>query len=309
MTTTEATITGRIFEIQRFSVHDGPGIRTTVFLKGCPLRCLWCHNPEGTHPGESLAFSSSRCIGCGACFRACPRGAHRIENERHVIDRDRCVVCGSCADECHAGALERVGRDSPIAEILDEVKRDRVFYETSGGGLTISGGEPLFQIDFTEALLRAAKMENLHCCIETCGHAEWTAFERLLGWVDLFLFDVKETDPIRHRQYTGVDNGRILANLRKLHERGAVIRLRCPIVPGYNDRPDHFESIARIALSLPRLDGVELMAYHPLGESKIERFGLDTMQRAEASIPDATEVTRWAELLRSQGVIVLNETN
>jgi len=301
-------ITGRIFDVQRFSIHDGPGIRTTVFLKGCPLRCIWCHNPEGMSPGSLLSFLPDRCIGCGYCMRACRNGAHRMDPQKgHVIDRDRCVVCGLCAEECYSGALELVGRDATVQEVLDEVLRDRAFYETSGGGMTLSGGEPLMQIDFSAVLLAAARDEGLHCAVETCGHVDFARFERVLSCVDLFLYDVKETDEQRHVDYTGVSNERILRNLKDLHDRGAAILIRLPIIPGLNDREEHFRAIADLARTMPNLEGVEIMPYHRLGVGKRERFGLGPDRLTDVAAPDQETVAGYVSFLRDLGVKVRNE--
>lgn len=295
-------MTGRIFEIQRYCIHDGPGIRTTVFLKGCPLNCLWCHNPEGIAPGRALSFMPARCIGCGYCFRVCEQRAHAVADKAHTLDRGRCRVCGACAQECYAGALEVVGRDVTVEDALAEVLKDKPFYETSGGGMTLSGGEPLMQIDFTEALLRATRGAGLNTCVETCGFADWGRFERVRGWVDLFLYDLKETDAARHEEFTGVPLAPILSNLRALHASGAAVQLRLPIVPGCNDREEHLRAVAALVRELPRLRGVEIMPYHRLGESKLERMGLTDRERANATPPPPAEVERWVALLKSEGV-------
>jgi len=303
--------TGRIFDIQRFSIHDGPGIRTTVFLKGCPLACFWCHNPEGIRRDSELSFLPEKCIGCGWCFRACPNAAHSMVSGKHVLDRDACVVCGRCAEACYSGALEVIGRSVTVEEVLAVVLRDRPFYETSGGGMTLSGGEPLMQGDFTAALLAAAKREGLHCAVETCGHAPWEPFDRILGDVDLFLYDIKETDPALHREYTGADNGLILENLRKLHETGATILLRLPITPGLNDREDHFRGVAELVASLPGRLGVEVMPYHRLGLSKLRRLGRPEVAEKrllEVETPDDETVAGWVARLRELGLTVVNET-
>jgi glycyl-radical enzyme activating protein len=264
---------GRVFDIQRFCVHDGPGIRTTVFLKGCPLKCRWCHNPEGISVAPVLSFMAARCIGCGACVRACPNGAHVIEGSEHKLLRGQCAACGRCAAECPTSALELVGREMTVDEVMKVVISDEAFYRTSGGGMTLSGGEPTLQMDFCIALCEAAKKSGIHCCIETCGFGERLDLKRLAGVVDLFLFDVKETDPARHMEYTGVSNETILRNLRTLHGLGAGIVLRLPLVPGLNDRPEHSAAVEQLAASLPGLRGVERIPYHPMGLSKLARFG------------------------------------
>ncbi|MFH1730778.1 MAG: glycyl-radical enzyme activating protein [Planctomycetota bacterium] len=303
------SVTGNIFDIQRFSIHDGPGIRTTVFMKGCPLRCIWCHNPESISSEPVLSFLPAKCIGCGYCFRVCPQKAHKMAGDVHVLDREACENCGLCTKECYAGALELVGREVTAGEALDEVLRDRPFYETSGGGMTLSGGEPTMQIEFAEAILKAAKDEGLHCCVETCGLCPYDSLERIRPAVDLFLYDYKETNDELHREFTGVSNKLIIENLRRLHDSGAVIVLRCPIISGTNDRDEHFEGIAALARELPNLDGIELMPYNPLGESKVERMGFDAARRARSTTPDGAAVAGWVARLKELGVTVVNQVN
>jgi glycyl-radical enzyme activating protein len=300
---TVSRVSGRIFAIQRFSIHDGPGIRTTVFMKGCPLRCLWCHNPEGIAPQSLLSFVRKKCIRCGYCLQACVQGAHSIVDDEHVLNREKCIVCGTCSRECYSGALEVVGREASVGEVMATVVLDHPFYETSGGGMTLSGGEPTFQIDFCEALLRAAKGKGLKTCVETCGFASFERFERLLPLVDLFLFDLKETNSDLHRQYTGVDNNIILDNLRRLHDSETHVLLRCPIVPGLNDRADHFDALAQIATGLHRLEGVEIMPYHILGADKRERLGLDP--GVFHHVPGKATVEEWSRRLAEAGVRVI----
>ncbi|MDO9542777.1 MAG: glycyl-radical enzyme activating protein [Kiritimatiellia bacterium] len=266
-------LSGIVFNIQKFSINDGPGIRTTVFLKGCPLHCIWCHNPESREKGIEISFIAERCIGCGYCFRVCPHQCHVMENDKHEFNRDLCARCGLCAKECHAQALEAVGKSMSVAEVMEEVVKDRPFYETSGGGMTLSGGEPLAQHEFSKALLRAAKKDKIHTAMETCGYAPFTAYAAILDDVDLFLYDYKETDPALHRKFTGVDNALILENLFKIDQRGGRIILRCPIIPGLNDRADHFAGMATTANKLKNIVEIQVLPYHPLGESKSARLG------------------------------------
>lgn len=297
-------VLGRIFNIQRFSIHDGPGIRTTVFMKGCPLKCIWCHNPEGISPSAAISFVAHLCIGCGHCFEICQHQAHKIKQNRHTLDREHCVACGACADSCHANALEWMGCDLTPQEVIDTVLRDLPFYDASGGGLTLSGGEPLSQFDFTEAVLRLAKSKNLNCCVETSGYAPFRLLERILPFVDLFLYDLKETDPRRHVEFTGVEINTILDNLHALHSHGASIRLRCPIIPEYNDRPDHFRAIANILQKLPGIECVEIMPYNRLGEGKLDRFGFGSNGRAQSEPPGKETIMNWVSTLKGYGVNV-----
>ena len=300
-------MTGRIFDIQRFSIHDGPGIRTTVFLKGCPLACKWCHNPEGIARGPHLSFLPDKCIGCGYCFRVCPRGAHAVVDGAHVLGRGRCEVCGRCAAECYAGAIELIGRDVSVQDVMKEVLADKPFYHTSGGGMTLSGGEPLSQIDFSVALLEHAKDQGLHNCIETSSQAPWSSFERVLGLVDLFLCDIKDIDARRHAELTGVSNEVILANLRRLHETGATMLLRVPLVGGCNDMDDNLAGIAALAAELDGIEGVEIMKYHRLGTSKHARLGtVDPMADNPATQGDG-RFEHWVRTLRGRGVKVNEE--
>lgn len=299
-------MTGSIFDIQRFCVHDGPGIRTTVFLKGCPMGCVWCHNPEGVRPGPHLSFSPEKCIGCGACFRLCPRGAHTDDKGRHVIDREKCAVCGSCTAECYAGALEIIGREATLDEVIAEVAADWPFYETSGGGMTLSGGEPLYQLDFAVVLLARARKQGIHCCVETCGHVPYEAFERVMPEVDLFLYDVKEMDDARHRAATGVSNELILSNLRRLHDAGARVRVRVPLVGGYNDTDDNLDAFIELVASLPRIEGVEVLPYHGLGLSKAQRMDIAVGVEPAAHAPGKETLARWTTRLAGAGINVID---
>ena len=293
---------GAIFNIQYFCVHDGPGIRTTVFLKGCPMRCLWCHNPEGISAKKQLSFSAVKCIHCGACAAVCPV-VHTIADGKHSINRSACTVKGACAGACVTGALEMVGREATAGEIAGETLKERKYYKTSGGGVTISGGEPALQREFLLALVKILKKENVHVAMETGGYASYEVYNSVLPYIDLFLYDCKETDPARHREFTGVDNALILDNLRGLHDAKANILLRCPVIPGLNDRDDHFQGIAALAASLPNLIGVEILPYHKLAASKIERMGLESQEEYEQAPPEIQAL--WIEKLRGFGVPVI----
>lgn len=294
--------TGRIFDIQRFSIHDGPGIRTTVFLKGCPLSCLWCGNPESISPEPRLSYVTDQCLACGDCVPACPQTALARGVGKVVLARQRCHGCGRCVPQCAPRALELVGREASVEEILAEVLRDRDYYAASGGGLTLSGGEPLFQPQFAEALLRAAGESRLHRCVETSGYALWGVFRSLLPLVDLWLFDFKETDRVRHEQYTGKSNALILENLERLHESGARIILRCPLIPEHNARPEHLDGIAALVRRLEHLQGVELLPYYDLWRAKLPRLGLESSLPASVRPPTHATVEAWRAHLRRRGV-------
>ncbi|OGV67788.1 MAG: hypothetical protein A2498_09415 [Lentisphaerae bacterium RIFOXYC12_FULL_60_16] len=294
-------ITGTVFDIQKFSIHDGPGIRTTVFFKGCPLRCRWCHNPESIRPHPHLSFDARRCIGCGACFKACPNGVHRLENGRHVLDRERCRQCGACVETCYAGALETVGRTMTVEAVMTPVLQDRSFYRDSGGGMTLSGGEPTLQPDFAMALLDAARAEGIHTAVETCGFCDWNLLDRLRTRCDLFLFDLK-AEPASHESLTGVPFERIGQNLRRLHDAGSPLWIRLPVVPGVNDTPARFQHAAEIIRSLPRIQAVDVLAYHAMGTEKISRMGLDTPPLNGIPTPSSEQVQGWIQQLAERGV-------
>lgn len=273
-------VTGRVFNIQRYSIHDGAGIRTLVFLKGCPLHCLWCCNPESQAGGPELGFVASRCVSareCGApCVPACPSGAIRLDPEgRPAIDRGACDACGRCAALCGKDALKVVGREMTVDEVLAEVEKDRPFYRRSGGGITLGGGEPLAQHRFAAALLAAAREAYLSTALETCGHAPWDHFEEVLRHVDLLQFDIKHLDPARHRELTGQPNDLILDNLKRLplvkSPRDVIIRV--PVVPGCNDSPEEIRATAGFVAGLG-FQQIELVPYHRLGFPKYRQYGM-----------------------------------
>jgi pyruvate formate lyase activating enzyme len=281
-----------VYNIQRFSLNDGPGIRTVVFLKGCPLSCTWCHNPESRSPSPELLHFDTRCIRCRTCVAACPTGCLRVDADGWRIDRSRCDLCGRCADACPTDALVLEGRPRADEELLAFLLRDLPFYRESGGGVTFSGGEPLLQADELARFLPKLRAQDVHVAVETAGCVGERAFDPVIPEVDLFLFDIKHMDPIAHRRATGSDNGAILSNLARLARSGKAVVARVPVIPGFNDST---EALGRIAdhvsgLGLPRID---LLPFHSLGSSKYEAMGLhDDMKDIPAPDPDRMEAFR-----------------
>ncbi len=260
-----------ITDIQRFCMHDGPGIRTTVFFKGCPLRCAWCHNPETQKKEPQLLFDKKRCIYCGGCAAVCENGGHKFEGDRE-LDREGCISCFACADNCPTKALEVSGEEKSVDEIMNVVERDRSFYGKKGG-LTISGGEPLMQGAGAIALLRAAKEKGFTTTVETCGYVLRDVIEEAAKYTDLFLFDVKDTDSARHEKYTGVSNESINENLLYLESIGAKTRLRCILVNGVNSNAEHYSKVRELFFSLKNCEGVDVLPYHAYGGNKSVLLG------------------------------------
>lgn len=263
-----SAIRGRVFDVQRFSLHDGPGIRTVVFLKGCPLRCTWCANPESQRAEPEIAWFAVRCIGCGRCVEACPRGAVRAVGDSVVTDRLLCTACGACAAACARGARRLMGREMSVAEVMDQARRDAVFFRRSGGGVTFSGGEPFQQAAFLLECLRCSRRWGYHTALETCGQAHWEDLHAAAEFTDLFLYDVKHLDAARHRDLTGRGNELILGNLERLLELGATVTLRVPVVPGGTDDAGNLEALSGFVARHPRIRRVELLPYHRLGLHK-----------------------------------------
>lgn len=291
--------TGIVFNIQKFCIHDGDGIRTCVFLKGCPLRCIWCHNPESLDKSPSLSFNKQKCSSCGRCLSEC--FARTIENDTLKIDREKCIKCGKCVSACLNDANEIIGKEMTSSEVFDEVMKDKMFYDTSGGGLTISGGEPSYQPDFTLELLRLAKENGISLAIETCGIGSREFYEKVADLGATFLFDIKCIDPVRHKALTGADNSHIMANLKYLMDRGADIIIRLPLIPDCNDSD---EDIAKLSDFLNQNKGryryAEIMPYHTLGIGKSEKLGT-TATYIHDSATDK-EISRWTSLFNSHNI-------
>lgn len=264
---------GIVFNLQRYSIHDGPGIRTTVFLKGCRLRCFWCQNPESQKKKPEIFLNKSRCTLCNRCVAACLSGASRLlDSVSVIIDRSKCIGCGKCVEACPNGARTLMGRYLTVDEVMHEVLRDRRFYENSGGGVTLSGGEPADQPQYALALLRACKDIGLHTVIDTCGYVSWSTMEKLLKYVDLVLFDIKHMDSRKHREATGKLNDMILENARRV-ARCKPMKVRVPVVPGFNNSAEEIRTIARFVKEELGSVEMDLLPYNKLGESKYEFLG------------------------------------
>lgn len=262
---------GLVFNIMRFALHDGPGIRTTVFLKGCPLDCWWCHNPEGRSTKREVIYLAERCIRCGECVGACPEHALKLD-QQIVRNPHLCERHTRCVDVCPTGAQEVFGRWISVSGVMEELLKDQIFFDESSGGVTISGGEPLAQPDFLATLLAECRARHIHTVLDTCGYAEWHVLERIRGDVDLFLFDLKLMDPIKHQQFTGVRNDRILANLGGLAKSGSSVIVRIPVIPDVNDDEENFTAVSRF-LSRLNIRNIDLLPYHPIASSKYSRLG------------------------------------
>ncbi len=290
-----------ISNIQGYSIHDGPGIRTTVFLQGCPLRCRWCANPENLGARVSVGFFKNLCAGCAKCAKACPRGAILSGPDRR-IDRHKCDGCALCAEACAYGALVRYGQERTAREVFEEVRKDKLFYDASGGGVTVSGGEPLTRADFVAELFSLCQSEGISTCVETCGCVPRSAVEKVLDLTDLFYFDLKLIDPERHRACTGRDNALILGNAAFLAGSGAGILFRQPLIPGVNDGEEEIRACAGFLRSLGRHDlGLQLMPYHRLGVSKYEALD-EPYSMPDTPVMTPEEIENVRSLYESLGV-------
>ncbi len=278
--------TGTIFDIKRYAIHDGPGIRTTIFMKGCPLACQWCHNPEGIEPAPFLAYKKERCIRCGECVENCPEQALCLGKEGVIPSGSPCVNCFTCTEICPAEAREKVGRKLTAIELFGEIQKDTPFYETSKGGVTFSGGEPLMQLEFLMELLKLCGNANIHRAVDTTGHASYETLMSVAKQTDLFLFDLKMMDPDKHEKYTGVSNQLILDNLRHLAEKEIELIIRIPLIPGVNDDMENLDRTGSFLKQLPGPIKVHILPYHDFQKSKFTRF---KMQDSSGNIQRPTQ--------------------
>jgi len=295
--------TALTFSIQRYSIQDGPGIRTTVFLKGCPLKCGWCSNPESQNPYPEIMAREIKCQGCGTCIEVCENGAVSLQEGRVHIDRDSCQLCMSCVKACPNGALETTGEYQSLDAILQEVERDALFYKNSGGGVTLSGGEPLMQSEFAAEFMKRCREKGLSTALDTCGHARWEVFETVLENTDLVLFDLKHLDPELHLQSTTVRNDLILENLQRVAASGlARLWIRIPLIGGYNDAADYLQQLARTIREMP-VEKISLLAYHEWGKPKYQFLG--RTYPAGNCLPVSEErVTELKEVMEAEGIAV-----
>ncbi len=292
---------GLVFDIQRFSIHDGPGIRTTVFLQGCNLKCFWCHNPESQLPGRQIQFFPEKCILCRQCGEVCPEGAQLVPDGKRVFVRDLCTTCGLCVETCFARALVIKARTMSVEQVLAEVERDHDYYKDSHGGVTFSGGEPALQKDFLIELLRASKQQGLHTTVDTAANLPWPTIEELVPYTDLFLVDIKAFDEETHRRGTGVSNERIVQNIRLLTAASAAVWVRVPVIPGYNDNAGELGRIADFLAGLKGIQRVELLPFHHLGAGKYDSLGIEYPSKG-LQLPAEELLVRFTELFTSKGL-------
>jgi len=293
---------GIIFDIQRFSINDGPGIRTLVFLKGCNLRCQWCSNPEGQRFKPDLFFQPEKCIGCQACIKVCPQEAIIIKKSQIFFLRELCKNCGKCAEVCYAEARVMKGKEMSVDEVIKEIIKDNAFYTRSQGGVTLGGGEPLLQADFVESIFKRCKERGLNTAIETAGHVPWENIEKAIPYTDLFLYDIKHMDPKVHKQYTGVDNQLILLNLKKLAKKAASIIVRTPVIPGFNNTEIEISDIAKYVAKLG-IKELDLLPYHNYGKNKYNLLGRDYLFKND-KILNEKEVEKFKVVVLEQGLKV-----
>jgi pyruvate formate lyase activating enzyme len=290
-----------IFDVQRFSIHDGPGIRTVVFFKGCPLRCEWCQNPEGLDSRPEISFSVSRCLGCRECQAICPRQAILFDSRRR-IDRQLCDRCGKCIEVCHTEALQLIGRPYIPETLLSEVLKDVAFFDASGGGITLSGGEPTVQFEFLTAFLPLAKGKGLHITVETCGYVSYEKLRTIIPFLDLILYDIKAIDSALHRRLTRRSNGIILENLKRILNSGVAVQVRVPLIPGLTATDDNLRDIA-LYLRDQGINEATPLPYHKMGEAKLERIDSPLSPLNLSTLNDG-ELTSISALFQDNGITV-----
>lgn len=295
-------LSGVVFNIQRYSIHDGPGIRTTIFFKGCPLNCWWCHNPESQSIKKQIMYFENRCILCGECTRVCPEKAILINKESISYDREKCRLCGKCIDKCLQNARELSGNIYTVDELFNEIEKDFIFYEQSKGGVTFSGGEPLCQIDFLEGILKKCVDNGIHTTLDTSLYSPWTTIDRILNYTDLFLVDIKHMDSITHKKYTGVENHLILENIKKLSMEGKKIYIRFPVIPGINDEIKNLESMRDFIKDL-NITQINLLPYHKMGMDKYKRI-LTEYKLEDLKEPSNDHMNDIADFISQAGVKV-----
>jgi pyruvate formate lyase activating enzyme len=291
---------GIVFDIQKFALHDGPGIRTAVFLKGCPLRCAWCCNPESQRLRPQISYDKGKCTGCRKCIDACSLSLLSGNGDKLLVNFADCSACGSCIDECSVNALRIYGYRTDAASVIEEVMKDKDYYDNSRGGLTLSGGETMAQFEFALELLKMAKEKGLHTVIETSGYAATAKYRQIMPYVDLFLYDYKHTGNQLHSKYTQVEQDLILRNLDFLYGEKAEILVRCPIIPGINDTPEHFTGIRDLSLRYPGLKGIEILGYHDYGMWKYEQLGM-TAYTITATTVSKVKLGEWKVQLKNLG--------
>lgn len=295
--------TGMVFDVKRYALHDGPGIRVTVHFKGCPLSCRWCHNPESQLSTSQLLFWKERCITCGTCTGACPKGALSLSGGAILTDSKLCSGMGACANACPSGARELCGRKISVGDLMAQILKERVFFDQSGGGVTLSGGEPLLQPDFALAVLKECRKYEIHTAVDTCGFTSRSVLMDALPFTDLFLYDIKHMDPEKHREYTGGDNGAILSNLTALGEAGALINARMPFIPGVNTDEKNLHSAGAFLNRVKGITKVSLLPYHSAAENKHRRWNVK-YELSGLCPPSEDMLKNGAAILESYGLKV-----